>query len=71
MKKIESFRLKFCRNVATPNGNLHGWVIQQKVWYGWSDVNGTLYGSVKNAQKALEEIRSDLASIGAPTVQVN
>lgn len=71
MKKIESFRIQFRRNIDTVNGLHHGWVIQQKVWYGWRCVDGISYGDIKNAQKNLDDIRDSFAQIGVPTVQAN
>lgn len=71
MKKMESFRLKFCRNVPTGCGVLCGWIIQQKVWYGWAKVNDTVYLDIKSAREKLLSIREGFSALGIPTVQVN
>lgn len=65
-KKIESFCIQFRRKLQTSEGLCHGWVIQQKMWYGWERVNDILYGSAKDAQREVDDIRSNFSLIGTP-----
>lgn len=71
MKKIESFRIRFRRNFPTEQGALCGWIIQQKVWYGWANVDGVIYSDIKPAREKLLGIRGGFSALGISTLQVN
>lgn len=71
MKKIELFRIRFRRNVPTEQGALCGWIIQQKVWYGWANVNSVIYNDIKPALEKLLSIRNGFSALGISTLQAN